>query len=93
MRSTGQVGPRITDPRTPELAGVVVVGQGVNSQFGPVRPTAEPSGQIFASIVQAFPPPGIVVGGELVEVVEFVVVEIFIPDGATETVGTPARTC
>ena len=28
-------------------------GQAANSQFGPVRPTAEPSGQSFASIVQA----------------------------------------
>lgn len=27
-------------------------GQAVNSQLGPVRPTLEPSGQIFASIVQ-----------------------------------------
>ena len=30
------------------------VGQGVNSHFGPVLPTEEPSGQIFASIVHAF---------------------------------------
>ena len=29
------------------------VGHGENSQLGPVRPTAEPSGQIFASIVHA----------------------------------------
>ncbi len=27
-------------------------GQAVNSQLGPVRPTLEPSGQIFASMVQ-----------------------------------------
>lgn len=29
-------------------------GHGANSQFGPVLPTALPSGQIFASSVQAF---------------------------------------
>jgi len=28
--------------------------QAANSQFGPVRPTDVPSGQIFASMVQAF---------------------------------------
>jgi len=30
-----------------------VSGQGENSQFSPVRPTEDPSGQILASIVQA----------------------------------------
>ena len=36
------------------VAGVVeAVGHSVNSHFGPVRPTYEPSGQSFASIVQA----------------------------------------
>jgi hypothetical protein len=37
-----------------------IAGHAANSQFGPVRPTAEPSGHIFASIVQAlgdFVPP------------------------------------
>gem|GEM_PF-5242464 len=29
-------------------------GQAANSQFGPVLPTALPSGQIFASAVQAW---------------------------------------
>lgn len=33
-------------------------GQGPNSQFGPVRPTAEPSGQILASCVQITGEPG-----------------------------------
>ena len=39
-----------------EVGSVTVgfcVGQGANSQFGSVRPTADPSGHIFASIVQA----------------------------------------
>ncbi len=31
----------------------LVVGQAANSQFGPVLPTLVPSGQIFASWVQA----------------------------------------
>ncbi|OGH19616.1 MAG: hypothetical protein A2868_01720 [Candidatus Levybacteria bacterium RIFCSPHIGHO2_01_FULL_40_15b] len=34
--------------------GAELVGQGANSQFGPVLPTDEPSGQIFTSSVQAF---------------------------------------
>lgn len=33
--------------------GYSISGQAVNSQLGPVRPTAEPSGQILASMVQA----------------------------------------
>lgn len=61
MRSTGQIGPRRTVPRTPDLYGAIVVGHGVNSQFGPVRLTYEPSGQSFASMVHAFPPPVVVV--------------------------------
>ena len=32
---------------------VATAGHAANSQFGPVRPTEEPSGQIIASIVQA----------------------------------------
>ena len=32
---------------------VSITGHGANSQFGPVRPTAVPSGQIRASWVQA----------------------------------------
>jgi hypothetical protein len=39
------------------LLGAAAVGQGANEQFGPVRPTAEPSGQIFASVVHAWEPP------------------------------------
>ncbi|MFA6408088.1 MAG: hypothetical protein WCW36_01250 [Candidatus Paceibacterota bacterium] len=34
----------------------VVVGHGANSQFGPTRPTVEPSRQNFASVVHATPP-------------------------------------
>lgn len=71
MRSTGHVGPSEIVPRTPELygkmlppppPGVVVVavttGHSANSQLGPERPTAEPSGQSFASMVHAFSPIG-----------------------------------
>lgn len=46
--------------RTPHFAAPPP-GHGANSQFGPVRPTAEPSGHIFASRVQALAggaPPG-----------------------------------
>lgn len=55
LRMTGQVGPSETVPRTPDVYGKMLfpVGHGVNSQFGPVRRAAEPSGQIFASIVHA----------------------------------------
>ena len=69
MRITWQVGPSETTPRTPESVGTsaavdvaevvlatVADGHGANSQLGPERPTAEPSGQIFASIVHATPP-------------------------------------
>lgn len=35
------------------LSHKVSVGQGANSQFGPVRPTPLPSGHILASIVHA----------------------------------------
>lgn len=49
--TTGQVGPRRTVPFIPPV--ILAAGQGANSQLGPVRPTAEPSGQIFASCVQA----------------------------------------
>ena len=34
----------------------VEVGHGANSQFGPTLPTLDPSGQSFASWVQAFGP-------------------------------------
>lgn len=39
------------------VGDIVELGQGENSQFGPVLPTLVPSGQIFASIVQAVDPP------------------------------------
>jgi len=34
--------------------GLVTVGHGENAQSGPVLPTDDPSGQIFASMVHAF---------------------------------------
>ncbi len=42
-------------PETPDVDVVLVetIGHGVNSHFGPVRPTYDPSGHIFASIVHA----------------------------------------
>lgn len=43
-----QEAPQVHDP---------VDGHGANSQFGPVRPTLEPSGQGLTSLVHPFPPP------------------------------------
>jgi hypothetical protein len=43
-------GARLPD-ESKHVAGAV--GHGANSQFGPVRPTLVPSGQTFASVLQA----------------------------------------
>src|SRR4051812_34843475 len=54
FRMTGHVGPSNTCPVTPEVAGGTITGHSANSQLGPVRPTADPSGQSFASVVHAW---------------------------------------
>jgi hypothetical protein len=41
------------------VGGGVEAGQGANSQLGAVRPTYEPSGHIFASMVHATMPPSV----------------------------------
>lgn len=50
--------PALTHPPSKLLVGIgedLEVGQGENSQFGPVLPTDDPSGQSLASEVQLFP--------------------------------------
>ncbi len=55
----GAVASMFTEP--PALGAGV--GHGAKAQFGPVRPTAEPSGHTIASIVQACWPPMLVKPG------------------------------